>query len=105
MPGTMAAVGIVAGAAILATGLAAAGSAAVVGQRLASAADGAALAAADAASGAVTGIPCERAAQVAGEFGARVESCDLDELVATITVSLRFGPVVARTSARAGPPP
>jgi hypothetical protein len=34
-----------------------------------------------------------------------VDACDLDELVATITVSLQLGPVTARSSARAGPPP
>ena len=105
MPATMAVAGIVTSAALLASGLAMAGSAAVAGQRLASAADAGALAAADAASGAVTGIPCDRAAEVAGTFGAVVAACDLDELVATITVSLRVGPVAARASARAGPPP
>ena len=105
MPGAVAATGIVAVVAILAVGLAAAGPAAVAGQRLASAADAGALAAADAASGAVPGIPCARAEEVAATFGAAVEACDLDELVATITVSLRVGPMTARASARAGPPP
>ena len=105
MAGTMAAVGLVGASAVLAMGLAGAGAAAVAGQRLASAADAAALAAADAASGAIAGIPCERAAEVTGTFGAVVEVCDLDELVATVTVSIRFGPVLAQASARAGPPP
>jgi len=104
MPGAMAATGIVAAAAVLAAGLAIPGAAAVAGQRLASAADAGALAAADTASGAVPGIPCDRAAEVAATFGAVVEACDLDELVATVTVSIRFGPVAARASARAGPP-
>ncbi|MFB7892382.1 helicase [Microbacterium sp. NPDC056044] len=105
MAGTMAAVGIVAAAAVLAAGLAGAGAAAVASQRLASAADAGALAAADAASGAVAGVPCERAAEVTSAFGAVVEACGLDELIATVTVSIRFGPVLARASARAGPPP
>ena len=105
MPGTVSVTGIVAAAALLTSGLAMVGAAAVAGQRLASAADAGALAAADAASGAVAGIPCARAAEVAGTFGAVVDACDLDELVATITVSLQLGPVTARTSARAGPPP
>lgn len=104
MPGTMAAAGIVAAAAILTTGLATVGAASVAGQRLASAADAAALAAADAASGAVAGIPCDRADEIAGTYGGALEACELDELVATITVSIRLGPVVARASARAGPP-
>jgi secretion/DNA translocation related TadE-like protein len=105
MAGSMAAVGVVASAAILTVALAAAGTASVVGQRLASAADGGALAAADAASGAVPGIPCDLADEVAGSFGARVDACDLDGLIATVTVAITFGPVTARASARAGPPP
>ncbi len=105
MAGTMTAVGIVGAAAVLAAGLLGAGAAAVASQRLASAADAGALAAADAASGAVPGIPCDRAAEVADAFGAVLEACELDELIATVTVSMRLGPVAARASARAGPPP
>lgn len=105
MTGTMAAVGILCAAALLAAGLAGAGAAAVTSQRLASAADAGALAAADAASGAVPGVPCERAAEVAGTFGGVIEACELDELIATVTVSMRLGPVTAQASARAGPPP
>lgn len=105
MPGSTAAVGIVAGVAVLAAALATVGGAAVTGQRLASAADAGALAAADVASGAASGIPCDRAAEVAGTFGGRIEACDLDELIATVTVSMPFGPLTARASARAGPPP
>lgn len=105
MAGSTAAIGVIAGAVLLTVGLAVVGTASVAGQRLASAADAAALAAADAASGAVAGIPCDRSAEVAGTFGARVDACDLDGLVATVTVELRVGPVAARASARAGPPP
>jgi secretion/DNA translocation related TadE-like protein len=105
MAGAVAAVGMVAGVTVLTVGLSVAGSAAVVGQRLASAADAAALAAADAASGAVTGVPCERAAEVAGTFGTSIALCDVDGLVATVTVSTRFGLVPATASARAGPAP
>lgn len=104
MPGAASAVGIVAGAAILAATLATLGAATVTGQRLAAAADAGALAAADAASGAVAGIPCDRAAEVVDAFGARVEACELDELIATVTVSIRLGPVTAQATARAGPP-
>lgn len=103
MPGAMAAVGLVAGTATLALALATVGSAAVFGQRLAGAADAAALAAADAASGAVAGVPCERAAEIAAASGAVVERCDVDGLVATVTVGGRFGPVPATARARAGP--
>lgn len=105
MAGAAASVGLVAVVALAAAGFATAGSAAVAGQRLASAADAAALAAADTASGAASGVPCERAEEVASTFGARVEDCALDALVATVTVSLRFGAVTASAAARAGPPP
>ena len=104
MPGAAAAVGIVGGTALLLVGLAAAGSAAAFSQRVAATADAAALAAADAASGAITGVPCERAEQIAGATGIRLSACDLDGLVATVTVSSLFGMLPAEASARAGPP-
>ncbi|WP_203582026.1 Rv3654c family TadE-like protein [Microbacterium hibisci] len=105
MAGTVVAVGAVAACVVLAGGLAAVGAAAVAGQRLAAAADAGALAAADAASGAVPGVPCDRADEIATAHGVEIETCDLDELIATVTVSTRFGPLHARASARAGPPP
>ena len=105
MPGTVLAVGIVAAAAIASVGLSAVGAAAVVGQRLAGAADAAALGAADATSGAVLGVPCERAGEVAATAGVEVVVCDLDGLVATVSVAARFGGVTMTASARAGPPP
>ena len=104
MAGVLAAVGLVAGVALLTVGLSTAGSAAVVGQRLASAADAAALAAADTASGASTGTPCERAGELAGTFGARIALCEVEGLIATVTVVTRLGPIEATASARAGPP-
>jgi secretion/DNA translocation related TadE-like protein len=104
MPGSSLAVGIIASTAALTVGLAAVSTASVLGQRLAGAADAAALAAADAASGAVTGVPCERAAQVAEASGALILACDLDGLIATVTVSARFGVLTAAARARAGPP-
>ena len=73
-------------------------------QQAAGAADAAALAAADARSGAVSGVPCVVAAQVAVANGARLDACELDGLVATVQVStsvLGFGVVSAAT---AGPP-
>ena len=105
MPGVLTAAAMVTGAIVLTGGLAAVGAAAVAGQRTAAAADAGALAAADAASGAVPGAPCDRAAEVVGTFGAVVDTCDLDELVATVAVSLRVGPLTAHAVARAGPPP
>ncbi len=105
MAGSLAAIGIVGCVATLCVGLAAAGSAAVLGQRLAGAADAGALAAADAASGAVVGVPCELAEVIAAASGAGLAACEIDGLTATVTVSARFGNLPATASARAGPPP
>ncbi|WP_210508558.1 Rv3654c family TadE-like protein [Naasia sp. SYSU D00057] len=72
---------------------------------VAAAADAAALAAADAASGALPGYPCELAALIAAENGARLTSCRLDGITATVAVEgAVFGLPVA-AAARAGPPP
>ena len=105
MPGAATAVGIVGCAAVLTIGFASIAGGAVFGQRLAGVADAAALAAADAASGAVTGIPCERAEEVAAAAGTVLEACGVDGLIATVTVAGRFGALPAAASARAGPPP
>jgi secretion/DNA translocation related TadE-like protein len=104
MPGAALAVGVLAGCATLTIGLAAVGAAAVTGQRLAGAADAAALAAADTASGAVSGDPCERAGQIAAASEASLAACELDGLIATVTVSGAFGTLTLTASARAGPP-
>ncbi|WP_375385596.1 helicase [uncultured Microbacterium sp.] len=105
MPGTMLAVGVVVCSATLAVGLVTAGAAAVFSQRLAGVADAAALAAADAASGAVQGVPCDRAAEIAAAGGAAMRSCELDGLIATIVVAAEFARLPAVAAARAGPPP
>jgi secretion/DNA translocation related TadE-like protein len=105
MPGSAAASGLVAAVAGLTVAFGAVAAASVHGQRVASAADAAALAAADAASGAVTGVPCERAVEVAATAGAEVVSCELDGLIATVTVAAPFGVIPASATARAGPPP
>lgn len=105
MPGTILAAGIIGCTASIAVGLCAVAGAAVLGQRLAGAADAAALAAADAASGAATGAPCGRAEEIAATAGAVVSRCDLDGLVATITVSETYLGFAAGATARAGPAP
>ncbi|WP_029146386.1 Rv3654c family TadE-like protein [Microbacterium luticocti] len=104
MAGTVLAVGVVGCAAALGVGLAASGLAAVQAQRAAAAADAAALAAADTASGAVPGVPCERAAQVASANGGRLSACTLDGVIATVSVEVPVGALTARAWARAGPP-
>lgn len=73
-------------------------------QTVLNAADAAALAAADTASGAVAGIPCDAAGQAAVLNGATVVSCVLDGLVSDVVVERAAGPFVLRSRARAGPP-
>ncbi len=73
-------------------------------QAVAAAADAAALAAADVAVGIVPGFPCEQAALVASANGAVLRSCELDGLVATVTVERALLGIPARASATAGPP-
>ncbi|HWM15164.1 MAG TPA: helicase [Microbacterium sp.] len=104
MAGTILSVGVVVCAATLSVTLVTVGSAAMFSQRLAGVADAAALAAADAASGALDGEPCARAVEVAAASAAQVTACELDDLVATVTVSAPFGRLAAMASARAGPP-
>lgn len=67
------------------------------------AADLAALAAADAASGAIGGVPCEVAAAVARGNGTRLTNCEAKGLVLTVTVSGSFAGIPFTAAARAGP--
>ena len=106
MAGTTMSVGLLAVTATLAAGLTVVGGASVTAQRVAGAADAAALAAADAASGAVVvdAHPCEVAARVAAASDAELLRCDLDGLVATVTVRAHYAGTAAVSRARAGPP-
>lgn len=105
MPGTVLAAGVVGFAASVAVGLCAVTAGAVASQRIAGAADAAALAAADTASGAVSGVACDRAAEIADATGARLVSCEVDGLIATVSVAGSFGMFDLTARARAGPPP
>ena len=67
------------------------------------AADAAALAGADAASGLVPGFPCEVAARVALANGAAVEACRVDGLVVTVTVGRAVLGLAVSERASAGP--
>jgi secretion/DNA translocation related TadE-like protein len=73
-------------------------------QRVIGAADLAALAAADAASGAIGGAPCEVANRVAEGNGARLTGCKADGLIVTVTVAGSFAGIPIEARARAGPP-
>lgn len=74
------------------------------GQGVQNAADAAALAAADTASGVVAGIPCESADAAATMNGAELNSCALDGLIASVTVARSVGAFTLSSTARAGPP-
>ncbi|GAA4175070.1 Rv3654c family TadE-like protein [Gryllotalpicola koreensis] len=89
---------LVTGAVVLALGALAAQ------QSVQSAADAAALAAADTLSGRATGYPCENAARAAALDQASVASCDTDGLVAVVAVSRGWARLELSARARAGPP-
>lgn len=76
----------------------------VAHQRAANAADAAALAAADTASGRLPGFPCETARRVAERNEASLVDCELDGVTAVVEASVdtRWGAVTV--AARAGPP-
>lgn len=77
----------------------------VVAQGVQNAADAAALAAADTASGAVSGFPCAAGERAAALNGASVTDCRVEGLVATVTVQREYVGFMLSARARAGPPP
>jgi hypothetical protein len=75
-------------------------------ETLRGAADASALAAADTASGRVSGIPCDRAGALVHRFGVEMSSCTVSaQGVAGITVATTILGFPVAASARAGPPP
>lgn len=73
-------------------------------QLTANAADAAALAAADTASGLAPGSPCTNAAMAAQLNGAVLGDCAVDGLEARVTASRSVLGIVVTIEARAGPP-
>jgi secretion/DNA translocation related TadE-like protein len=73
-------------------------------ESLSAAADAAALAAADAAVGITPGYPCEAARAAATANGGQLTGCDLDGLVATVTVTGSILGFTLTARATAGPP-
>ena len=73
-------------------------------QAIIGAADAAALAAADASTGAVPGVPCDRAREVASANGTELRACELDGYVATVAVSGTALGIRVTATATAGPP-
>jgi len=104
MPGTVSTLGLVAVVTGLVAGLAVVGGAVLTAERMAGTADAAALAAADAASGAVPGVPCDEAARIAEAGEASLRECSVEGLVATITVGGAYGGISFDARSRAGPP-
>ncbi|TFD47544.1 hypothetical protein E3T46_17245 [Cryobacterium sp. Hh11] len=76
-----------------------------VGRSIANAADAAALAAADTASGAIAGYPCPAADAVAALNEVAVTRCAVTGLLASVSVSRTVLGIELSASARAGPPP
>ena len=76
----------------------------VVGQAVQGAADAAALAAADTASGVVAGVPCAAAAEAARLNGASVTVCTVEGLIASVTAVRGYLVFELGARARAGPP-
>lgn len=101
---TVLSIGVLAAMAVLASGVATLAAAVEVKHRVSSAADLAALAAADVASGRRAGTPCSEAERVAKANRARLSDCSVQGAVVTVTASgalLGFG---VTSDARAGPP-
>lgn len=102
--GTVLALGLV--AVVIAIGLTAVllGAGLAGRQRVIAGADAAALAAADGASGAVAGAPCELAAQAAGRHRTEIVACAVSGAEARVLVAAAVLGVRVHAAARAGPP-
>ena len=103
--GSVLALSIVLAAIVLGIALITAQAAHLARTRAAVAADAAALAAADTASGRIPGDACARAAMIAGEHGAELVHCAAHPLDSRVTTRVVLGPFHLEASARAGPPP
>jgi secretion/DNA translocation related TadE-like protein len=101
--GTVLAVALL-GAISVATGTALLAVGALAAQRqVQSAADAAALAAADTLSGRAAGYPCANAERAAALNEASVSSCSSDGLIATVSVTRDWARLWLQAAARAGP--
>jgi secretion/DNA translocation related TadE-like protein len=73
-------------------------------ERVGSAADASALAAADVATGLYPGVPCDWARSVAAANGATVSACAVDGLIVTVRTQTTFLGLSLVATATAGPP-
>jgi secretion/DNA translocation related TadE-like protein len=97
-------VGVIAVVVAVATFAAGLGLVVTARHRASAAADAAALAAADTALGATSGIPCERAATVAVAAGVHLAACRQEGVCARVEVRLSVLTFEVRARSRAGPP-
>ncbi|WP_298119540.1 Rv3654c family TadE-like protein [uncultured Aurantimicrobium sp.] len=72
-------------------------------ERAQSVTDQAALEAADAASGRIPGYPCNRAERLASKNKFSVEKCEVQGLIARVTLQVTVLGFVTQTRAKAGP--
>lgn len=103
--GAVLALALLAATALLALAACALGAGLTARQRVIGAADSAALAAADAVRGIVSGVPCEVAGRVAAANGAVLSGCAIDGDVATVELADSWGGIALVARSRAGPPP
>jgi secretion/DNA translocation related TadE-like protein len=89
---------------LLSSGVVTVTGAAVTKQRVSGAADAAALAAADAASGAHAGIPCREAERLAAANNAVIVDCSVEGAVVAVTATAHYLGFDVTIEARAGPP-
>lgn len=102
--GSLLAVAVIAVALALATLVIPLYGIAAVRQSAATAADAAALAAADALTGVITGYPCERADQAARVNLAELVSCEVEGITVSVVVGRPYLGGQVRVASRAGPP-
>lgn len=103
--GALLAIGIIGAVVALAAVLIVALSVHAAHTRASVAADAAALAAANVASGRIQGDACEVAGRVAAAHGAQLGGCESQFLESTVTVHVDAGLLTCAASARAGLPP
>lgn len=103
--GGVLALAIVAATVVATLGALALSSALATRHRVSTAADAAALAAADVVLGVVPGDPCATASELARSHRATLVDCRIEGAHAYVTAEGGFAGIAVRASAHAGPPP
>jgi secretion/DNA translocation related TadE-like protein len=97
-------IGILGALVLLSSGVVTVAGAVVTKQRVSGAADAAALAAADTASGARAGIPCREAERLAAANDTVIVACSVEGTTVAVTASAHYLGFDVTIEARAGPP-